>query len=76
LQYAFAAVGFAWAEDSDDLYEKTGRMWLPFALADCAGLMILMLTDLSALHGIKQQLLFAALYLGALSYSVLPVLHR
>ncbi|HIM02084.1 MAG TPA: hypothetical protein EYG46_13945 [Myxococcales bacterium] len=76
MQYDFATVGFAWAGDRDDLYEKTRRMRLPFALADCAGLMILMLTDLSALHGIKQQLLFAALYLGALSYSVLLVLHR
>jgi len=75
LQYYFAAVGVAWAEDSDDLYEKTGRMRLPFALADCAGLMILMLTNLSALHGIEQQLLFTALYLGALSSSVLLVLH-
>jgi hypothetical protein len=75
LQYYFAAAGVAWAKRSDDLYEKTRRVRLPFALAGCAGLMILLLTGLSALHGIKQRLLFAALYLGALSYSVLLVLH-
>ena len=75
LQYYFAAAGVAWAERTEDLYAKTFRLRLPFALAGCAGLAILLMTGLSAIRGSLRKLSFALLYLLALSYSVLLVLH-
>ncbi|MDG2051639.1 MAG: hypothetical protein P8M78_15900 [Myxococcota bacterium] len=41
-QYYAAALGVAWADGSDDVYEKTARVRLPFVLAGLLGLLALL----------------------------------
>ena len=45
-QYYFAALGVAWAGESSDFYAKTLRLRLPFAIAGCLGVAVLLLTAL------------------------------
>lgn len=50
-QYYYAAIGVAHAAATDDLYEKTARLRLPFAVAGAAGLLVLLLALLPAVEG-------------------------
>jgi hypothetical protein len=71
-----AALGVALAEGSDDLYRRTARVRLPFALIGCAGVGVLALGLLPSLGGgRRRRWLFGALFALASAYSVSLILH-
>ena len=75
-QYYLGALGVLWADRSEDLYTKTLRVRLPFALAGAAGLLLAAIAVLPALGSPpRRRLLFVTFYLTGLAYSVSLLLH-
>lgn len=74
-QYYLGALGMALANVSEDLYARTAWMRLPFAAVGAAGLALLAAAAWPALGSRRRRLIFAALYLLALAYSVSLILH-
>jgi hypothetical protein len=75
-QYYLAALAVRWSDGVDDLYDKTLRVRLPFALAGAGGLLLLVFAVLPALGPRpERRLLFATLYLLGIGYSVSLLLH-
>jgi hypothetical protein len=72
-QYYFGALGVLWGDRADDLYARTARMRLPFALAGLGGLCVWILAVLPALG--RQRALFATLLLLLFSVSTGLLLH-
>jgi hypothetical protein len=75
LQYFFAAPAVAWAAGADEIYARTFRLRLPFALAGAAGVAVVLWTGLLSLEGGARRALFALLFLLLASYSVSLILH-
>jgi hypothetical protein len=59
-QFYFATIGLALAGEGGDLYGKTLRLRLPFALAGAAGVLVPLLALLPALSGARARLAFAS----------------
>ena len=57
--FYFAVPGLLWARASDDLYAKTARVRLPFALAGAAGLALLLAAVLPVFAGRRRRSLFS-----------------
>ena len=75
-QYYFAALAERFARGADDLYEKTGRLRLPFALAGLLGLGALLLGLLPAVGGsASRRWAFALLFVLLCCYSISLLLH-
>ena len=72
----FAVPGLLWARGSEDLYAKTLRLRLPFALAGAAGVGLWVWALLPGVSGGRERRWrFAAAYLLAAAVSVSLVLH-
>jgi hypothetical protein len=71
----FAVPGLVWARGSDDLYAKTWRMRLPFALAGALGVGLWLAALLPAGPGRARRWRFAAAFLALAALSVSLVLH-
>jgi len=75
-QYYFAAGAVAFADGPTDLYAKTARLRLPFAVVGVGGLVVLLLGILPAVGaGRRRRLLVAALFLGLCAGSISLALH-
>lgn len=72
--FYFAIPGLVWADGTDDLYEKTWRLRLPFALAGAAGLGLWLWALLPAV-GEAQRRCFAAAFLLSSAVSISLLLH-
>ena len=72
--FYFAVPGLVWAAGSDDPYERTFRLRLPFALAGSAGLALLLLAVLPAVPR-PRRVAFAAAFVALASVSISLVLH-
>jgi hypothetical protein len=74
--FYFAVPGLLWAERTDDLYAKTRRLRLPFALAGAAGLLLMLLGVAPVFRDRPRRTrLFAALYCLGVATSVSLLLH-
>jgi hypothetical protein len=65
--YYVGALGAAWARDSDDLYSKTLRLRLPFAVLGAAGILLILFAVLPAAGATRESRLGFALCFGALT---------
>jgi hypothetical protein len=75
-QFYFAVPGLVWAGRADDLYDRTFRLRLPFALAGAAGVLVWLAALLPVFAGEpRRKLRFAAAYLLAIATSVSLLLH-
>ena len=74
-QFYFATIGLALAGEDGDLYRKTLRLRLPFALAGASGVLMLLLALLPALSGARARFAFASAYLLSISACVALLLH-
>lgn len=75
-QYYFAALAESFARGTDDLYAKTARLRLPFALAGLLGLGALLCGVLPAVGGsVSRRWAFALLFVLLCCYSVSLLLH-
>ena len=74
--FYFAVPGVLWAERADDLYQRTFRLRLPFALAGALGVALLALAVAPAFGGQPGRAgWFAALYFALSAASVSLILH-
>jgi hypothetical protein len=73
--FYLATIGLALAERSEDVYDKTLRLRLPFALAGAAGVLVLLVALLPSLSGARSRLAFASAYLLSTSACVALLLH-
>ena len=61
--FYFAVPGLVWAERTDDIYERTWRLRLPFALAGATGLGVMLLAVIPVYRGRPRRArVFAALF--------------
>jgi len=75
-QYYVGALGAAWARHSDDLYAKTLRVRLPFAVLGAGGLLLILLAVLPAAGASREARLGFALGFALLScVSISLLLH-
>jgi hypothetical protein len=75
-QFYFAVPGLAWADRASDLYDRTFRLRLPFALAGALGVLVWLSALLPVFAGApRQQARFAAAWLLACAASVSLLLH-
>jgi hypothetical protein len=75
-QYYFAAPGAAWARGTDDPWEKTLKVRLPFALAGLAGLVVLFLAATAGwVSSVDRRLQLASLFALLVLLSTSLVLH-
>jgi len=75
-QYYFAAPGAAWARGTDDPWEKTLKVRLPFALAGLAGLAVLFLAaTVGWVSNVDRRLQLASLFALLVLLSTSLVLH-
>ena len=72
--FYFAIPGLVWADGSDDLYTKTWRLRLPFALAGAAGLGLWLWALLPAVAEARRRC-FAAAFLLSSAVSISLLLH-
>ncbi len=72
--FYFAIPGLIWADGTDDLYAKTWRLRLPFALAGAAGLGLWLWALLPAVAEARRRC-FAAVFLLSSAVSISLLLH-
>ncbi len=72
--FYFAVPGLLWARGTDDPYDRTFRLRLPFALAGAAGLAVMLFSVWQAI-GRRDRLPFAAAFVALCSVSVSLLLH-
>jgi hypothetical protein len=72
--FYWAVPGLVWARGSDDVYERTWRLRLPFALTGAAGV-VAMLWAVAPAVVPRRRLVFAAFYFALCASSVSLLLH-
>ncbi len=73
--YYFAAIGVALAQHSENLYAKTARLRLPFALIGVLGLAVLLLAVLPSVGSRPAKWTFAIAFVLFSTYSISLILH-
>ncbi|MFW0837903.1 MAG: hypothetical protein ACKKL5_02775 [Candidatus Komeilibacteria bacterium] len=75
LQYYFATLGSKWADASNDIYQKTARQRIPFAILGFTGILLIGLLMTSALSKKKEKIIAFTLFILLESLSIPLLLH-